>query len=848
MMSGMLTSALNRTRSGIRFDVVAATLPEAMPRMDVAAFIGFAERGPLHCPVAIEDMVQFERQFGVTPLLGWGADGRRLSGHLAESVRAFFRQGGRRCWVVRVAADSARSNRFVIPGLYRVSSTQNQTAVIPVQLQARSVGSWSDTLHVSSRLQERAVYLLALDTVIPDRSWQIRVRSDFVRPGDLLRIIDADNTRQIFFPITSVDIDAASGDRILHAQQCVTFFRKAKQEKGKLGWDRGEFVDVKIWLAGRAAIVTMELSVRDEKNSNWRLGDLGMTPMHGRYCAVLPNDIESVQGSRADAGNLAQDHTVSQFYDAWFPLAGLEDRPSDDAAGFMVPLEMSGSFGEERGADPQAASALERDGLASFDAALFLDPALRYTSIAELMMTANALRYSAPHPRCLRGIHAVLGWFGTVIQDEVTLLSLPDAMHTPWHGQRQPSRYTCRFVTTLSESMDALPPDFLSCGYLPSPLDLAARMSVPNTTTLHLSWRMPEGWLVTDGREIEYQVQEAANGDFHLVDGQWNTDQAELNIEVRQAGERTFRVRATSGGISSNWSDAIAVQLSEVAGDMRAEDTSGAVGRELHRAAIRLCAAHGELFVVLSLAADSGEQTAADHVRALSANDALLGTTFFDPDGRVGSYAALYHPWIETRGMDGEIRVIPPDGALLGMYAARAYERGAWLAPANRALRGVLALHTALSETRQSKLMDAGINLVLQRPEGYTLLSEDTLSSVTELKPIHVRRLLILLRRMIASVGEELTFEPNDLTLRDLVKQRCVNLLQRLFRAGAFDGRSIEEAFQVSVDDVNNTPNSIDAGRLIVSVRIRPAQTLRFITIRFALGGAATGISEEGVA
>ena len=847
-MFGMLSNSLNRTRSGIRFDVVAAPLVEAIPRMDVAAFVGFAERGPLHCPVAIEDMVQFERHFGATPRLGWCADGQRLSGHLAESVRAFFRQGGRRCWVVRVAADSARSNRFVIPGLYRVSPTQNPTAVFPVQLQARCEGSWSDTLHVSSRLQERAVYLLALDTVIPNRSWQIRVRSDFVRPGDLLRIIDADNTCQTFFPVTSVDIDAASGDRILHAQQCVTFVRKANQEKTKLGWDRGEFRDVNIWLAGRAAIVTMELSVRDERNSNWRLGDLGMTPMHGRYCAGLPNDIEALQGRRADDENLVQNHTVPQFGEAWFPLAGWEDRPSDGDSGFMVPLEMSGSFGEESGADPQAASALERDGLASFDAALFLDPALRYTSIAELMMTANALRYSAPQPRRLRGIHAVLGWFGTAIQDEVTLLSLPDAMHTPWQGQRQPFRYNCRFVTTLSELAETLSSDFLSCGHIPSPLGLAARMHAPNTTKLHLSWRMPDGWIATDGREIEYQVQEAANGDFHLVDGQWNTDQAEHDIEVRQAGERTFRVRATSGGRYSNWSDAIAVQLSEVVVDAPAVDTSGAVGRELHRAAIRLCAAHGELFVVLSLGADSSEQTAADHVRALAANDALLGATFFDPDGRVGSYAALYHPWIETRGMDGEIRAIPPDGALLGMYAARAYERGAWLAPANRALRGVLALHTALSETRQSKLMDAGINLVLQRPEGYTLLSEDTLSSVTELKPIHVRRLLILLRRMIARVGEELTFEPNDLTLRDLVKQRCINLLQRLFRAGAFDGRSMEEAFQVSVDDVNNSADSIDAGRLIVSVRIRPAQTLRFITIRFALGGAGTGISEEGVA
>ena len=66
MNTGMLTPMLDRSRSGIRFEVAAPPMPEAMPRMDVAAFIGFAERGPLHCPVAIEDMSQFVKVFGDT--------------------------------------------------------------------------------------------------------------------------------------------------------------------------------------------------------------------------------------------------------------------------------------------------------------------------------------------------------------------------------------------------------------------------------------------------------------------------------------------------------------------------------------------------------------------------------------------------------------------------------------------------------------------------------------------------------------------------------------------------------------------------------------------------------------
>src|SRR3990170_1415279 len=101
MISGMLTPALDRTRSGIRFESGSPAVLEPMPRMDVAAFVGFAERGPLHWPVVIEDMTQFEKVFGATPQLGWGQKGERMLGNLAESVSSFFIQGGQRCWIVR---------------------------------------------------------------------------------------------------------------------------------------------------------------------------------------------------------------------------------------------------------------------------------------------------------------------------------------------------------------------------------------------------------------------------------------------------------------------------------------------------------------------------------------------------------------------------------------------------------------------------------------------------------------------------------------------------------------------------------------------------------------------------
>src|SRR5512141_840953 len=106
-----------RRLPGIRFESRAQPLPEALPRMDVAAFVGLAAAGPIDVPVAVEDPRQFADVFGEEPELAWDrARGVPERAHLGAAVRAFFRNGGARCWVVRVAR-GAVANRFALPGL-----------------------------------------------------------------------------------------------------------------------------------------------------------------------------------------------------------------------------------------------------------------------------------------------------------------------------------------------------------------------------------------------------------------------------------------------------------------------------------------------------------------------------------------------------------------------------------------------------------------------------------------------------------------------------------------------------------------------------------------------------------
>jgi phage tail sheath protein FI len=79
---------------GVSFEWHDAATPAIGPiRTDIAGFVGIAERGPLHIAAKIESQTQFMSVFG----------GRIAQGYLAYAIDGFFANGGKTCWVVRVA-------------------------------------------------------------------------------------------------------------------------------------------------------------------------------------------------------------------------------------------------------------------------------------------------------------------------------------------------------------------------------------------------------------------------------------------------------------------------------------------------------------------------------------------------------------------------------------------------------------------------------------------------------------------------------------------------------------------------------------------------------------------------
>ena len=89
--------AIAASTPGVYYERVDASAPAISPlRTDIAGFVGIATRGPLHQPLPVQSWRQFQAYFG--DFTG--------AGYLAYAVRAFFENGGQRCWVVRVASET----------------------------------------------------------------------------------------------------------------------------------------------------------------------------------------------------------------------------------------------------------------------------------------------------------------------------------------------------------------------------------------------------------------------------------------------------------------------------------------------------------------------------------------------------------------------------------------------------------------------------------------------------------------------------------------------------------------------------------------------------------------------
>ncbi|SDT58289.1 hypothetical protein SAMN05216490_4159 [Mucilaginibacter mallensis] len=235
-------------------------------------------------------------------------------------------------------------------------------------------------------------------------------------------------------------------------------------------------------------------------------------------------------------------------------------------------------------------------------------------------------------------------------------------------------------------------------------------------------------------------------------------------------------------------------------------------------------------------------------VTSLAAKVVSLITSFYNDS--LNLMNGLEQQVISSSGIYANIKtaianagiVVPPSGAMAGVYASVDSSRGVWKAPANVSLNTVIAPMVNIDDDTQGDLnidTNAGKSVNAIRAftgKGTLVWGARTLDgNSNDFRYISVRRFYIMVEESVKLAAMQFVFEPNDGTTWVRIRAMIENYLTNLWRLGALAGSKPEQSFYVKVglgqtmvfDDILN-------GRLIVEIGMAPVRPAEFIILRFS--------------
>ena len=212
---------------------------------------------------------------------------------------------------------------------------------------------------------------------------------------------------------------------------------------------------------------------------------------------------------------------------------------------------------------------------------------------------------------------------------------------------------------------------------------------------------------------------------------------------------------------------------------------------------------------------------------------ATVSTATNDIEDLDTNYAATYFPWVKILDSSTNKTVwVPPSVVMPNVYAFSDRVAAEWFAPAglNRGSIDIaLQVRTRTDQSNRDDLYEGRVNPIAQFPgQGIVTWGQKTLQQqASALDRINVRRLLIAVKKFIASTSRYLVFEQNVQSTRQRFLSIVNPYLQSVQeRAGLY-------AFKVIMDDSNNTPDIIDRNILVGQLFLQPTKTAEFISLEF---------------
>jgi uncharacterized protein len=254
----------------------------------------------------------------------------------------------------------------------------------------------------------------------------------------------------------------------------------------------------------------------------------------------------------------------------------------------------------------------------------------------------------------------------------------------------------------------------------------------------------------------------------------------------------------------------------------------------VYTAAVEYCRKRRAMLIVDSPAA-WGESA------ATSVRNAIAGLGDVGVSGTVGRNAAIYFPRIKQSDplRDRQIETFVPCGMIAGIMARTDAQRGVWKAPAglDATLNGIQGLQTTMTDDENGQLNPLGINCLRSFPtNGRVVWGARTMRGGDqfgdEYKYVPVRRMALFLEESLYRGTQWVVFEPNDEPLWAQIRLNVGAFMQRLFRQGAFQGKSPAEAYLVKCDKETTTQADINLGIVNIVVGFAPLKPAEFVIIK----------------
>jgi phage tail sheath protein FI len=227
----------------------------------------------------------------------------------------------------------------------------------------------------------------------------------------------------------------------------------------------------------------------------------------------------------------------------------------------------------------------------------------------------------------------------------------------------------------------------------------------------------------------------------------------------------------------------------------------------------------------------------------------------YSPSGPVlplSQNGALYFPYLNSNDPITASNIpMAPSGFVAGVYAATDASRGVWKAPA-----GLAANLTNTTGPVQSGVMNDPEQGVLNLDSinclrsfsaaGTVVWGARTLvagnSAYQQSKYVPVRRMTLFIEQTLLANLRWVVFEPNGPDLWIAIKSTIESFLLSLYRQGALQGTTPDDAFQVKCDSTTTTTTDQQNGIVNIVVGFAPLKPAEFVIIQIAqLAGQTAG-------